>query len=159
MHLNDTSAQNTDQPPRKRKKKLKSRKKSWNQHWVLIQRQRFPCIVSILEMQKLCWLTYVICLKAKEDLTTEMILHRSNTKIWDNIVEKYAVRAFANLHVACSIPSPAVGSWSSWKIKRGSGAVYNFNETTSQQIFDETAVKPKCNIRFKTYWLNVGDCC
>ena len=98
-------------PPKKKKKKLKkSRKKSWNQHWLLIHRQRFLCIVSILETQKLCWLTYAICLKTKEDLTTEVILHRSNTKIWDNILEKYAVRAFANLQVVCSIPSPAVGS-------------------------------------------------
>ena len=59
-----------------------------NQHEVLIQIQTFPSMIRILEMRKLCLLAYDLCRKAKEDLTLQMILHRSSIKIWEDIVAK-----------------------------------------------------------------------
>lgn len=82
--------------------------KSWNQHKAVIQTQNLPCMVSILEMWKFCWLAYVTCLKAKEDLTQQMILHRSNIKIWENIAEEHAVKAFAKVQAVCRRDKKAV---------------------------------------------------
>ena len=119
-----------------------------------------PRIVSVLEMQKLCWFVWrrkkTWC--CKRCCTNQR--ERSKRYCWKICSESFYTRQAlcrkrqSSESRKSSIPFAAVRSWSGWKIKRWICAVYNLEETTPKQILDEAEVHRTEDGRI----LKVDDC-